>query len=346
MKKITPFILILFAVNFYTSCKKSGTTPIVKTQIQNQTVSTFAGSGVTGSTNGTGSSASFSGVFGVAADAKGNIYVADQLNCLIRKITPDGVVGTLAGSGAQGTADGTGTAASFDFPTAVAVDGAGNVYVADGDNEVRKITAGGAVSTLAGSSANFNMPLGIAADAAGNVYVADCFNNQIRKINPSGVVSLLAGSGARGKTDGTGNLATFNQPYGVAVDAEGNVFVADNGNGLIRKVTSAGVVTTIAGNGVSGFANGTGLTASFGSTWGITVDAADNVYVADAANNMIRKINTAGVVSTLSGSITYGLINGDLSTATFYSPKGVAIDATGNVYVADTGNDLIRKITL
>ncbi len=200
------------------------------------TVSTLAGSGTSGYTDGTGTSAQFKNPYGVAVDGAGNVYVADRYNHRIRKITTSGVVSTLAGS-SQGYTDGTGTSAQFYNPTGVAVDGAGNVYVADLSNHrIRKITTSGVVSTLAGStsgyadgtgtSAQFNNPSGVAVDGAGNVYVADLSNHRIRKITALGVVSTLAGS-TYGYADGTGTSASFDKPYGVAVDGAGNVYVAD-----------------------------------------------------------------------------------------------------------------------
>jgi sugar lactone lactonase YvrE len=204
-----------------------------------QEVTTFAGSGSYGDTDGTGAAASFRFPHGVAIDAVGNVYVADRNNYKIRKITPMGEVSTLAGSGSLGNADGLGTAASFNYPTGIAIDATGNLYVADSENhKIRKITPAGVVSTLAGSglpgntngtgtSASFKAPLGVTVDAAGNVYVADSQNHKIRKITPAGVVSTFAGSGGAGSTDGAGSVASFNLPAGVAVDASGNVFVAD-----------------------------------------------------------------------------------------------------------------------
>jgi streptogramin lyase len=221
-------------------------------------VSTFAGTGAAGATNGTDTS-TFNSPLGVAVDKIGNVYVADYENDLIRKISPVGVVSTIAGKrGVAGAADGLDSAARFHLPESLAVDAAGNVYVADnGNNLIRKITPAGMVSTLAGSgtagfadgsgaSASFNSPFGIAVDAAGNVYVADSGNNRIRKITPAGTVSTFAGSGAKGANNATGPAATFNTPSGVAVDAVGNVYVADENNNLIRKITSVGAVTTIA----------------------------------------------------------------------------------------------------
>ena len=319
-------------------------------------VTTFAGSGAQGSADGTGTAASFMFPSGVTVDASGNVYVADTLNHKIRKISPGGVVGTLAGSGTQGSTDGTGTAASFNQPKGVAVDASGNVYVADTQNsKIRKISSSGVVTSLAGSgtqgsmdgtgtAASFNQPTGVAVDASGNVYVADTQNSKIRKISSSGVVTSLAGSGTQGSTDGTGTAASFNQPTGVAIDASGNVYVADIDNNKIRKISSSGVVTTLAGSGTSGSTDGAGMGASFSMPRGVVVDASGTVYVADFGNKKIRKISSDGVVTTLAGSGTVGSTDGAGTVASFNYPAGIAIDTSGTVYVADMSNCKIRKI--
>jgi sugar lactone lactonase YvrE len=319
-------------------------------------VTTLAGSGVAGYTNGTGTAAQFNYPYGIAVDASGSVYVADSNNSRIRKITPSGVVTTLAGS-TYGYANGTGTAARFSYPSGVAVDAAGTVYVADTyNNRIRKITPAGVVTTLAGSgtagyadgtgtAAQFNYPFSVAIDATGTVYVADTSNHRIRKITPAGVVTTFAGS-AQGYTNGTGTAAQFNSPIGVAVDAAGTVYVADRINHRLRKITPAGVVTTFAGSGTAGYTNGTGTAAQFNYPYGIAVDVAGTVYVADRINHRIRKITPAGVVTTLAGSGTVGYTNGDGTAAQFYSPYCVAVDAAGTVYVADSSNQRIRKITI
>jgi len=320
---------------------------------------TLAGTGSAGNVDGIGTSASFNQPFGVAVDVNGNIYVVDHLNNLIRKITPAGVVTTLAGSGAIGHADGQGTAASFNNPTGIAVDVAGNVYVADvSNNLIRKISPTGLVTTLAGSglngsangqgtAASFSNPSGIAVDGAGNLYVTDLSNNLIRKITPGGLVTTLAGSGSSGSADGTGNAASFDQPYGVAVDATGNLYIADWGNNKIRKVTPTGVVTTIAGSGQPGSADGVGTAASFYRPFGLAVDQTGNIYVADTNNELIREITPAGVVTTVAGSGTKGAVNGQTgNTTSFYQPTGIVADGAGDVYVADEFNDLIREIVV
>jgi sugar lactone lactonase YvrE len=316
------------------------------------TVTTLAGSTL-GFADGTGSAAQFFLPMGVALDTAGNLYVADTNNNKIRKITPAGVVSTLAGS-TQGFANGTGAAAQFYNPFGVAADTAGNVYVADtNNNRIRKITPSGVVTTLAGTgalgfsngagaNAQFANPGGVATDAAGNVYVADVINHKIRKITPPGVVSTLAGGSTYGFANGSGAAAQFNAPRGVATDPLGNVYVADSENHKIRKITPAGMVSTLAGSTL-GFADGSGSAAQFYYPFGVATDAAGNVYVTDSYNNKIRKITPAGVVITLAGSMQ-GFVDGTGTAAQFYYPDGVVVDAAGAVYIGDQSNNRIRKI--
>lgn len=345
----------------FPSCKNNNVTPDTTTAITTTgIVTTFAGSGATGFTNGTGVAASFSNPNGLALDAAGNVYVADQLNNAIRKITATGVVTTLSGNGISGRTNtsGIGVSALYNGPTGVAVDAAAAaVYVADfGNNEIRKVVtatgaSNGTVTVLAGSAtgltgsangtgtaATFNGPAGVAVDATGSVYVADFNNNSIRKITATGVVTTLAGSNKAGNADGTGTAASFNGPRGVAVDAAGNVYVADANNNLIRKITATGVVTTLAGTGSAGNASGAGNTASFSYPSGVAVDAAGNVYVTDANNNLIRKIGTNGTVTSVAGSGYLTL------RIPFNAPVGVAVDAAGMLYVADAYRQIIQKV--
>jgi sugar lactone lactonase YvrE len=326
-------------------------------------VTTLAGlAGSSESADGTGSTARFFDPWSVATDSSGNVYVADSNNNTIRKITPAGVVTTLAGlAGVLGSADGTGSAARFSDPQGVATDSSGDVYVADSSNNtIRQITPAGVVTTLAGlagsrgsadgtgSAARFNGPAGVATDFSGTVYVADYSNHTIRKITPAGVVTTLAGlAGISGSADGTGSEARFLYPDGVATDSSGNVYVADVRNYTIRKITPAGVVTTLAGlAGIRGSADGTGSAARFWYPSGVATDSSGNVYVADYANNTIRKITPEGVVTTLAGLAgSYGSADGTGSAARFNSPAGVGTDSSGNVYVADSYNNTIRKIT-
>ncbi|MDQ3413382.1 MAG: NHL repeat-containing protein [Verrucomicrobiota bacterium] len=323
-------------------------------------VTTFAGTpGVVGSDDGTGMEALFASPSEIAISPVGTLYVADTGNHLIRKITPAGVVTTLAGTpGVPGSADGTGSAAQFNSPIGIAINGSGPLYVADSDNHtIRKVTTAGVVTTLAGSpgvagsadgvgaAARFTGPRGMAVDSTGNVYVADTFNNTIRKITPAGVVTTLAGTaGAAGSADGTGSAARFNRPRGVGIDSDNNLYVADTANNTIRKVTLAGVVTTFAGlAGVSGAVDGTGSEARFFGPIGIDVGADGNVFVADTVNDTIRKITPAGVVTTLAGlPLTAGSADGAGQYARFASPQGVGVTAGGVLYISDTGNNTIR----
>ena len=334
---------------------------------QEYTFSTLAGPPELGpgDTDGPGSPASparFSMPHAGAVDSAGYVYVADSGNHTIRKVTPGGVVTTLAGmAGSSGSADGAGGDARFYYPYGVAVDSAGNVYVADsGNHTIRKVTPGGVVTTLAGmarsagsadgtgNAARFYCPYGVAVDSAGNVYVGDYNNHTIRKVTSGGVVTTLAGlAGSSGSADGTGSAARFHGPWGVAVDSAGNVYVTDTYNLTIRKVTSSGVVTTLAGlAGSRGSADGTGSAARFNGAYGVAVDSAGTVYVADTGNQTIRKVTPGGVVTTLAGLAgSGGSADGTGSVARFTTPQGVAVDSAGNVYVADSGNHTIRKVT-
>ena len=330
----------------------------------NWVVTTLAGmAGYSGSADGTGREARFNQPYGIAVDGFGDLYVADTLNHTIRKVTPEGVVSTLAGlPGTSGSDDGMGSDARFNSPTGVAVDSSGNVYIADYWNHtIREITPSGAVSTFAGLAgvpgsddatgnlARFNTPSGVAVDSVGNVYVADYRNNTIRKITPAGTVTTLAGTaGTWGPTDGTGGNARFNNPFAVAVDSLSNVYVADLWNFTIRKITPARVVSTFAGQaGTQGSADGTGSSARFSNPIGVAVDASNNVYVADYNNNTIQRITPARVVTTLAGSASggSGSVDGTGRNARFNHPNGVAVDGGNNIYVADTDNQTIRKIT-
>ena len=328
-------------------------------------VTTLAGvAGARGYADGIGSAARFSYPRGVAVDGAGNVYVGEEGNYTVRKITVLGVVTTLAGlAGSSGSADGTGSTALFGDPMGVAVDGAGNVYVADILNcTIRKITAAGEVTTLAGqvgvrgsadgmgSAAQFYSPENLAVDGWGNVYVGDTDNETIRQITATGVVTTLAGlAGVSGYADGTGSAARFTGPCGVALDGAGNLYVADEFNFTIRKVTAGSVVTTLAGlppDVAVGSADGTGTAAQFRGPEGVSVDSLGNVYVTDVGNSTVRRITSSGVVSTLAGlALADGYADGTGSTARFNQPGGVVIDGTGNVYVADTFNHAIRKIT-
>lgn len=288
-------------------------------------ITLLAGSdGAAGSADGSGAAARFSAPGGISAAADGTLTIADTANATIRRVSPVGLVTTLVGSpGARGNLDGTGGAASFSSPVGLAQTADGTVYVADAMNHtIRRISPGGVVSTFAGtagvsgavdgtgSAARFNYPTGLALDGAGNLYVADSTNNLLRKISPGGVVTTLAGlAGVSGSSDGTGSYALFNNPGGLAIDSGGNLYVADTGNSLIRRVTPDGTVATLTGlPGVAGYRNGTLSEAWFNQPRAVALDASGSLYVADTGNASIRKITTAGSVSTL--TLTAGTSGG------------------------------------
>lgn len=334
----------------------------IRKRTTNGNVTTLAGLATAiGSVDGAGAAARFYEPAGVAVDLNGNVYVADRSNHVIRKITPGGVVTTLAGlAGNQGSTDGVGAAARFRFPRAVAVDAAGNIYVADSWNHtVRKITPLGGVTTLAGApgqyghadgaAARFNRPEGVAVDAAGYVYVADYFNQCIRKISPAGETSTLAGQvPMAGHIDGTGSAARFTAPNGITVDAAGNLFVTSMSD-TVRKVTPNGTVTTLAGAmEIPGSNDGTGLAARFLNPKGLVVDGTGNLYVADAGNNTLRRIAPDQTVTTIVGlseQASLGYADGTGRNARFSKLTDIAVDAAGNLYVPDQDNSCIRKIT-
>ena len=296
--------------------------PITGSEAEDVSVSTFAGppqgNTTPGDSDGTRNAASFFSPYGVAIDSLGNLFVADTKNHKIRKITPAGTVTTFAGpapgSNDTGDADGTGNAARFIYPHGIVPDNSGNLFVADTyNNKIRKITPAGVVTTFAGpamgsitsgdtdatgNAARFFNPINIEADNSGNLFVADGYNQKIRKITPAGVVTTFAGpapgSNDPGDSDGTGNAARFNYPYGIAIDGSGNLYVGDTGNQNIRKITAASIVKTFAGpppgSHPTGDLDGTGTAARFYSPYGIAVDNSGNLFIADSQNNKIRKI--------------------------------------------------------
>ena len=319
------------------------------------TVSTLAGSDTPGLVDGIGARAKFNFPCDLVLDPEGNLYVSDQANHSIRKITPRGVVSTYAGTGVPGQANGYRLNAKFNHPYGLALDREGNLYVGDvANHRIRKISPDGMVTTLAGKTkgfldqkglqAKFNHPYGLAVDDEKNVYVADSYNNKIRKIAPDGTVTTLAGSGNDGYVDGMGLEAEFYVPIGIVIDAHGNTYVGDEGNSSIRKVAPGGQVTTLAGNGKFSFADGVGREATFNAPGGIAIDASGNLYVADYLNNCIRRVTPSGEVRKIAGNLEKGFADGRPSEAQFYYPFGLAVDAEGTIYVGDQYNHRIRKI--
>jgi sugar lactone lactonase YvrE len=340
-----------------TSCHKNGGNSGPAPDPHEYIVTTFAGSGIADFADGTGTAAAFQYPVGLAMDTSGNIYVGDGANNRIRKITPGAVVTTIAGAGARGYKDGSAVASLFNFALGIVLDGDGNMYVADEENNmIRKIAPSGEVSTLAGDTtagykdasgkdARFNAPWGMAMDQAGTIYVADAANHLIRKVTLSGVVTTLAGNGKPGFKDDAGTAAQFNDPIAVAVDASGNVYVADETNNAIRKITPAGVVTTVAGGPDPAYKDGSAKEARFFRPIGIATDASDNLFIADYGNQRIRKITPAGTVTTIAGDGSTFFKDGPATRAEFKYPSGIVVDRhTGNIYIADMGNSRIRLL--
>ena len=336
-------------------------------------ISTVAGSGTRGfgGDGGAATSATLNWPRGVAVDGSGNLYIADTRNGRIRKVDAStGNISTVAGTATISGDGGAATAARLFGPRGVALDGSGNLYIADtGNNRIRKVDATtGNISTIAGSgatgfsgdggaatAARLFGPRGVALDGSGNLYIADTFNNRIRKVDAStGDISTVAGSGAPGfGISGDGGAATaarLVRPAGVAVDGVGNLYIADGWNNSIRKVeASTGDISTVAGTGTSGFSGdgGAATAAKLGRPAGVAVDGVGNLYIADAYNDRIRKVDAStGNISTVAGSGTSGF-SGDscaAASAQLYFPAGVAVDGVGNLYIADTFNNRIRKV--
>ena len=330
-------------------------------------VTTLAGQpGVKGHTDATGTNATFNTPTGIGVDSSGNVYVSDQVNRTIRKITPAGVVSVFAGSqSVQGTNDGQGILAQFYMTTAVVCDSGDNIYVADnGANTIRKITPGGLVSTFAGvgrvggtndgvgDAARFSSPQALAVDSANNVFVCDTGNNTIRMITPGRAVTTIAGNPTlSGSADGTNSSATFSVPRGIAVDSAGIVYVSDAGNNTIRKITHSGtnwIVTTLAGSatGLNECVDATNSMARFHNLYGMVADGGGNVFVVDRANDAIRKITPAGAVTTFAGTPgVAGSVDGTGAEAVFDQPGSICVDSATNIYVGDYQNNVVRKIS-
>lgn len=323
--------------------------------------STYAGTGIAGFVNGVANKAKFYQPSKVIIDPQGNLYVSEEGNNMIRKISIDGIVSTFAGSGKVGKENNSkGALASFNGPSGMAFDKKGNLYVADIFNhQIRKISASGEVSVFAGNgkrgfanatkalSASFAFPVALAMDLEENLLVVDEGNHAIRKINKQGVVSTLAGTGISGFQDNKNGLqASFNQPNGIAIDAFGNIFITDQMNHRIRKINKEGEVSSFAGSGIAGSAdNVEGALANFNHPRTITIDKIGNLYVGDVANNKIRKISATGIVTTLAGTGAQGSQDDSLGLrAGFNFPNGIAIDASGKLYIADQLNNKIRTI--
>ena len=321
-------------------------------------VSTLAGTGTAGRLNGPGATAQFNIPRGLTVDARGNVYVADTENHLIRKISPAGVVSTIAGTGSRGYANAANPlSAAFARPRGLALDPAGNLYIADSDNAVirRLDAATGAVTTVAGNGypgyldapgtiAEFRSPTGIVRDAAGNLYIGDTGNFRVRKIDAQGNVTTLAGTSARGYQDGPAATARFFGPQALALDGAGNLLIADVFGHRLRMLSPAGMVSTVAGTGSAGYTDGAAAMARFTNPQGVAVDSAGAIYVSDSYGYRIRRIHN-GQVSTVAGTGIYGYTDGPAATAQFTSPGDLHWDtSTAHLYIADVSSNRIRQL--
>jgi uncharacterized protein (TIGR03437 family) len=331
-------------------------------------VTTIAGTGTAGYSGdgGEATEAQIHNPSALALDSSGNLYIADQFNSRIRKIT-GGAISTVAGNGTRGDFGDTGqaTSAGISFPQGVGVDGAGNIYIADSANhKIRRVSTTGVITSIVGgtfpafagdggpaNNAHINQPTGIAVDSAGNFYFTDLGNNRIRKVTANGTITTFAGNGVYGRLGdgGPATSANLNAPSGLALDAAGNLYIADTENGMIRKVTPDGIITTVAGTGINGFSGdgGPATRAMLNRPKGVAVDAAGLVYIADTFNSRIRVVSLNGTISTIAGNSYIG-DSGDGSPGTaviLRFPSALLAGSGGRLYVADTQNSRIRLLT-
>ncbi|MFE7117923.1 NHL repeat-containing protein [Streptomyces sp. NPDC057654] len=332
-------------------------------------IATVAGTGAAGylSDGGPAPLTKLNLPIGLAVDQQGNLYIADRANHRIRKVTPDGVITTLAGNGQAGYVSdgGPAVATRINEPIDVAVDDAGNVYIADaGNHRIRKVTSAGIITTVAGNgeagyvsddgpavATRLHHPHGIAADREGNVYFSEWSNHRVRKVTPAGIITTVAGNGQPGYvSDGGPAVATRLQyPSGVAVDSGGNLYIADCGNHRVRKVTPSGIITTLAGNGTAGYVSDGGPAVAAGLYYphGVEPDTAGNLYIADGSNHRVRRVSANGIITTVAGNGVAGYVDdgGPAVSTRLYNPSGVTLDAAGNLYIGDHSNQRVRGVT-
>ena len=333
-----------------------------------QIITTVAGKGTFGFSGDGGQAinAEIAGK-GIAIDAAGNIFIADAANSRIRKVAPNGIITTIAGVGVNGFGGdgGVATAAILNNPVNVAADAAGNIYIADQDNQrIRKIDNNGIISTIAGdgnmsfggdggpaTAAQLNIPIDVAADAAGNVFFIDQANLRIRKIATSGIISTIAGNGTMGfgGDGGPATAAKLNSPTGLNIDAAGNIYFTDQGNQRVRKINTAGIITTVAGTGTPGFSGdgGAATAAQLNAPIDVAVNSSGELFITDQNNHRIRKVDVNGIITTLAGTglPAFSGDGGPATAAAVNNPYGVAIDAMGNIFIGDAFNYRVRKIT-
>lgn len=356
MKKL--LLITLFALSF----------SFIANLCNAQLISTIAGNGIPG-WSGDGGQATAAEIYNpnaVGFDHAGNIYIVDEGSFVVRKVDMSGIIATIAGNGIQGFSGdgGQATNAEFQYLEGVWGDKKGNVYIADeGNRRIREVHTTGIISTFAGNgafgytgdggaatAAELGTPYRLAIDTADNVYIADQGENVIRKVDTAGIISTVAGNGTAGFTGdgGAATTAEIKYPYGISVDIPGNVYIADCGNNRIRKVSTSGIITTMAGNGVASFSGdgGQATDAELYGPFGVAADGLGNIYIDDQTNVRIRAVNALGIISTIAGIGTNGY-NGDgipASTAQLNYPWDVSVDAAGNVYISDEANQRVRIV--
>jgi sugar lactone lactonase YvrE len=339
--------------------------------LPNNIITTVAGNG-NNFYSGDGGAATNTALYvpcGVAFDAAGNLYIADTLNGRIRKVGNNGIITTVAGGGAGGDG-GPATNASLAFPGFIVLDTSGNLYIDDNSNQrIRNVDTNGIITTVAGNgvlgysgdggpatNASLHLapgaPCGVALDAVGNLYIGDAGNNRIRKVDTKGIITTIAGNGSSGYSGdgGTATNASLSSPSGVVFDPAGSLYIADQANNRVRKVDTNGIITTVAGNGSATFAGdgGAATNASLYAPSGLASDGAGNLYISDEFNNRIRNLDNNGIITTVAGngSEAYGGDGGAAVSASLFQPIGLCFDAAGNLYIADEGNNRIRKLWL
>jgi sugar lactone lactonase YvrE len=332
-------------------------------------ISTLAGNGTRGfgGDGGRAASASLNAPQGIAVDGVGNVLIADTENSRIRLVDRSGLIVTIAGNGTKGfNGDGSPAAtAGLSSPTGMVLSDSGSLFIADaGNNRIRKIdSSSGLITTIAGNgapssggdggpavNAGLNQPRSVALDRAGNLYIADTANHRIRRLDQSGVIATVAGDGTKGfgGDNGPAVKAILSSPAGVAIDRAGDLLIVDTGNNRIRRINAAGIITTIAGNGIDGFSGdgGPAVGAGLDSPESVTIDGAGNILIADSGNNVVRRVDTVtGIINTIAGN-GYFIFSGDGGPASQagLDPRGIVVDGTGNIFIADTVNHRIRQV--
>jgi uncharacterized repeat protein (TIGR03803 family) len=336
-----------------------------RTNLPNGRIATVAGNGNHGylGNGGAAINAELNGPMGVAVDAAGNLFIADQYNNCVRAAGATGIITTVAGGGTNGLDDGiAATNAELSVPQGVAVDASGNLFVSDTGNDIiRKVGPDGFITTVAGNgtwgfsgdggmaiNAEFWQIIGVAVDTPGNLFIADQINGRIRQVWTNSVITTVAGGGTNGFGDGgAATNAELYFPQGVAVDATGNLFIADSYDNCIRKVGLDGVITTVAGNGSNFPGDGGAATnAQLNLPTGLALDATGNLLIADSGDNVIRELGTNGIINTVAGNWTNGYTGdgGAATNAELNGPVAAAVDSSGNLFIADYNNNVIREV--